>query len=310
MMLGAIVQRGWSKLARNAPRVVSIMLGTLVAAELGHTALVLSPLVGVGSLEAKPGGAEGLHDQIRPGRVDAGRIIEAHLFGDEAKNIPAEPASDADAPPTSASLRLTGTIAAADPKRGTAIISDAGKSAVYLIGADVGGASVYAVYVDRVILNRGGQLESLLMPHSATTGAGSAQYADKNSGVGKTAVPADSIADGKRGLADVMRVGASVGNDTGQVRGFHIYPGKDRSAFTDAGLHGGDLVVAVNGVSVLEENRRDGRDTFSAVENADRATMTIERFGRTTDVTIDVAQAGTSEGATPTNVVQGATSVP
>jgi hypothetical protein len=38
--------------------------------------------------------------------------------------------------------------------------------------------------------------------------------------------------------------------------------------------------------------------------------MTIERFGRTTDVTIDVAQAGTSAGATPTNVVQHATSVP
>jgi general secretion pathway protein C len=308
MMLGAIVQRGWSKLPRNVPRVVSIMLGTLVAAELGRTALVLSPLIGVGSLEAQSGAAEGFDKQIRPGRVDPGKIMEAHLFGDLAKNIPA--ASDADAPPTSASLRLTGTIAAVNPKRGTAIINDAGKSAVYLVGADVGGASIYAVYVDRVILNRGGKLESLFMPHSATTAAGSAQYADKNSGVGKTAAPADSIVDSKRGLADVVRVGASVGNDTGQVRGFHIYPGKDRSAFTDAGLHGGDLVVAVNGVSVLEQNRRDGREAFNAVGNADRATMTIERFGRTTDVTIDVAQAGTSAGATPTNVVQDATSVP
>jgi hypothetical protein len=37
--------------------------------------------------------------------------------------------------------------------------------------------------------------------------------------------------------------------------------------------------------------------------------MTIERFGRTTDVTIDVAQAGTSSGAAPSNGVQDATSV-
>jgi hypothetical protein len=38
--------------------------------------------------------------------------------------------------------------------------------------------------------------------------------------------------------------------------------------------------------------------------------MTIERFGRTTDVTIDVAQAGTSSsGAAPTNGVRDATSV-
>jgi general secretion pathway protein C len=285
------------------------MLGALLAAELGHIALVLPPLIGVGSLEAEPGGTAGLRSRIRPQRVNAGRIIEAHLFGDTAENSRTEPALDADAPPTSASLLLTGTIAAVDPKRGTAIIKDAGRSTMYLVGWDVGGAFVYAVYVDRVILNRGGKLESLFMPRSTPPAARSAQYADGNSGLGKAPVPADPLADGKRGLADVVRVGAAVGNETGQIRGFHIYPGKDRSAFTDAGLHGGDLLVAVNGISVLEQNRRDGAEAFNTLGNADRATMTIERFGRTTDVTIDVAQAGTIAGAGPTNVVHVETSV-
>jgi len=68
-------------------------------------------------------------------------------------------------------------------------------------------------------------------------------------------------------------------------------------------------LVALNGIPVLEQNRQDGREAFNAIRNADRATMTIERFGRTTDVTIDVAQAGTSAGAAPTNGVEDATSV-
>jgi general secretion pathway protein C len=307
MMLGVTVPRWWSKLPPNAPRVVSIVLGVLVAAELGRIAFVLPPLVSVDRLEANSGGTAGLRNHIRPGRVDARRIIEAHLFGDVAENSPAEPANDADAPPTSAKLLLTGTIAAADPKRGTAIVKDAGKSAMYSVGGNVGGAYVYAIYVDRVILNRGGKLESLFMPRSTPSAGGSAQYADENSRAGKSPAPAN--ADSKRGLADVVRVGAAVGNETGQIRGFHIFPGKDRSAFTDAGLHGGDLVVAVNGVSVVEQSRKDGQDAFNAIGNSARATMTIERFGKTTDVTIDVAQAGTSAGAAATNGVPDATSV-
>jgi general secretion pathway protein C len=306
-MFGATLQRWWSKLPPDASRVVSIVLGVLVAAELGRMAFVLPPLIGVDPLEAKSAGIAGLRNQIPHGRVDVGEIVEAHLFGDAAENSHAEPASDADAPPTAAELVLTGTIAAADPKRGTAIVKDAGKSAMYSVGGEVGGASVFAVYVDRVILNRDGKLESLFMPRSTPSAAGSAQYADENSGVRNISVPAD--ADSKRGLADVVRVGSAVGSDTGQIRGFHIYPGKDRSAFADAGLHGGDLVVAINGIPVVEQSRKDGQEAFNAIENSARATMTIVRFGRTTDVTIDVAQAGTSSGAAPTHGVQDATSV-
>jgi general secretion pathway protein C len=300
-------QRWWSNLPGNAPRVVSIVLGVLVATELGHTALVLPELIGVGPLEAKSDDMAGLRDQIRPRRVDVKKIVEAHLFGDAAESVPTDPA---EAPPTSANLLLTGTLAAADPKRGTAIINDAGRSAMFFVGADVGGASVYAVYVDRVILNRRGKFESLFMPRSTPppTG-GTAQYA-VNSGFGKAPQPAQQRTDDRKpGLGDIVRVGAAVGSETGQIRGFHIYPGKDRSAFADAGLRGGDIVVAINGVSLLEQNRRDGGEAFNAIANADRATMTIERFGRTTDVTIDAAQAGASAVAPATNGVEAETSV-
>jgi type II secretory pathway component PulC len=88
-----------------------------------------------------------------------------------------------------------------------------------------------------------------------------------------------------------MRVGAAVSNETGKVRGFHIFPGKDRAAFVSAGLRPGDLVVAVNGANVIEQDRPDA---FSPIVHSPRATLTIERFGRFTDVTIDAEQAGST----------------
>jgi type II secretory pathway component PulC len=59
-------------------------------------------------------------------------------------------------------------------------------------------------------------------------------------------------------------------------------------------LHGGDVVVAVNGTSVLEQNHQSSQELFQTIGNQTRATMTIERNGQTREVTVDVAQAGTS----------------
>ena len=70
----------------------------------------------------------------------------------------------ANAPPSTANLVLAGTIATQDPKHGVAIISDGGPSKVYSVGDNVGGAYLHSVYLDHVILDRGGQLETLLLP--------------------------------------------------------------------------------------------------------------------------------------------------
>ena len=78
------------------------------------------------------------------------------------------------------------------------------------------------------------------------------------------------------------------------MRGFRIYPGKDRSAFLAAGLHGGDVVVAMNGASVLDQHRSGSQELFQTIGNSARATVTIERNGGTREVTVDVAQAGSS----------------
>ena len=97
-------------------------------------------------------------------------------------------------------------------------------------------------------------------------------------------------------LAAVMRAGGAEADVDGRIRGFHIFPGRDRDTFLSSGLHGGDLVVAVNGASVQDQNRQSSQEVFKTISSSARATLTIERFGQTRDVTIDLAQAGSSTG--------------
>ena len=218
--------------------------------------------------------------------VDVARIASAHLFGTSAK----APTKFAAAVATSNStLLLTGTLARRNPQRGVAIISESGKSSLYAVGARVGDATVAAVFRDHVILNRNGTLESLLLPRQPMlSGHGSeptlVASAASYEGGGN---PGDPHA-----LADVIRAGGSVNDPSGHMRGFRIFPGRDRTAFGAAGLRGGDLVVAVNGTSVLDQNRDSSQEVFKNIAAAERATVTIERNGRTSDITVDVAQAG------------------
>ena len=97
--------------------------------------------------------------------VDLAAIVNAHLFG-VARRIGR---SRTTRPATTANLTLAGTLAGREPEHGWAIIGASGQSArVYATGAALpGGAKLFAVYTDRVILDRNGARESLLLPRLA-----------------------------------------------------------------------------------------------------------------------------------------------
>src|SRR5262249_22070497 len=105
-------------------------------------------------------------------RTNVAVIANAHLFGAHAAPVSADPAN---APQTDMRLGLTGVIAGEDPSTRVAIPGESASSAkVYGTGDTVpGGAKLHAVYADRVILDRNGQLESLPLPHQFSAGAGS-----------------------------------------------------------------------------------------------------------------------------------------
>jgi general secretion pathway protein C len=258
---------------------VSLALGALIAVELAHDSL---SLFDGGKSNAPMLGLQTHTQSFSSPRVDVHDIVAAHLFGIFAAD-PGEQDSVA-APATMANLALAGTIATGDPKSGIAIIRDDGTSKVYGVGDTVGGASLHSVYLDRVVLNRNGSLEILALPRFMPSVAQSHH---------------EPVQTDSHSLADVMRVGASLDDGSGKLRGFRIYPGRKRSAFDGSGLRAGDLVTAVNGTALQDRAQRSSRDAFDSIRDLNGATLTIERDGRIQDITISLIPEGTDAGSDP-----------
>jgi general secretion pathway protein C len=274
-----------SRLRGNGPTYVSYALAALIAVELVRLALALlsGPVKSPEPVLTRPA-------QGRPhAGVNVQSVVSAHLFG-----VPViEPGSQdpANAPLSSANLVLAGTIATQNPKKGVAIISDAGgPSKVYSVGDNVNGASLHSVYLDHVILDRAGALETLVLPRSLAGGRGPTPR--PRNGDNRTVAAVDNIrrmVQQDPGILDqVMRTVASYDNAAGKLRGFRAYPGKNRAIFGKLGLKPGDLVTAVNGTALDDPQR--SQEVFNTIQSSDHVTVTIERGGQSQDISLNIAQ--------------------
>ncbi len=136
-----------------------MVLAVLIAVELARIAI---SLLSGGPVKSPQPVLSSAAPRSPHAGIDVPSVVSAHLFGVAAVDPGAQ--DPANAPQSTANLVLAGTIATQDPKRGVAIISDGGASKVYSVGDRIGGASLHSVYLDHVILDRGGALETLLLP--------------------------------------------------------------------------------------------------------------------------------------------------
>jgi general secretion pathway protein C len=285
-MLDTRTNEWLSRLQANGPKLVSLVFAALILAQvlqIGYS-LVFKPLK-----SPQPVLAASVPRAQRAG-VDIQTVVSAHLFGVAV----AEPSTQdpESAPQSSANLLLAGTIATQNPKRGVAIISDAGSpSKVYSVGERIAGASLHSVYLDRVILDRGGVLETLLLPRQLPP-SGRAAAVRRPGADPRTAVAVDNIRrmvqQDPSILDQVMRTVASYDNAAGKLRGFRAYPGRNRAIFTKLGLKAGDLVTAINGTALDDPQR--SQDVFNTIQTSDHVTVTIERGGQKQDITLNIAQ--------------------
>ena len=222
--------------------------------------------------------------------VDVGRIVSAHLFG-----VPGAPASGdtdpASVAATQMNLVLAGTIAHADPEKGFAIVGESAATArVYAVGKTItGGTKLHSVYPDRVILDRGGKLEALILPKKFQGGGMSAAQP-----VATAPAPDPMVGQRLQNLAaqnpgaitEVIRPQPVFAN--GQQRGYRVYPGRNRQQFSQLGLMPGDLVTAINGTPLDDPAR--GMEILQSINSAAQVTVTVERNGQSTQVSINTAQ--------------------
>jgi len=275
-----------SRLQGNGPHLLSALFAALIIAQLASVAI--SWLSG----RAKSPQPVASHSATaRPAAgVDVQGIVSAHLFGVAVVDPGAQ--DPANAPLSSANLVLAGTIATRDPKHGIAIISDGGPTKVYSVGENVNGASLHSVYLDHVILDRAGVLETLQLPRLLS---GSQPQPVVRRGAGPdphTVAAVDNIrrmVQQDPGLLDqVMRTVPSYDNAAGKLRGFRAYPGRNRAIFNKLGLKPGDLVTAING-TMLDDPQRS-QEVFNTIQTSDRVTVTVERAGQKQEITLNIAQ--------------------
>jgi general secretion pathway protein C len=266
-----------AQLVTRAPQLAVWVL----AAALGvQAAVIVTHLAGSGgSHQARVQAETG--NQAHP-RLDLTALANGHLFGAAP---PPAPVDDANAPQTNMPLVLTGTIAVADPKNGAAIIGTSASNAkVYPVGDRVpGNARVHAVYTDRVLLERNGTIEALLLPRKFGGGGGPLPTGPLPSALDRV----QRVLTNEPGLiSDVLRPQPVFAE--GKLRGYRVYPGQNVKAFATLGLRNGDLVTAINGTALDDPAR--GNDIFSTLGNTDQARVTVMRNGQQQDITLNMSQ--------------------
>jgi general secretion pathway protein C len=232
----------------------------------------------------------------RPAQAaDVNAIANAGLFG-KYQAAPAADTSPLDAPETPLNLTLLGLLADDREQYSRALIAtQGGEEKAYAIGDDVArGVMLQAIFPDRVILARGGRLETLRLerdkpgPGGASGPTPVAAVDDSSAGASgqQLARIRDEVLRDPAKHTEYLRVQpANVG---GQLKGYRVYPGRDRTAFTTAGLRPGDLVTSVNGVQL--DDPAKALQLLGDLGQAGQVNLVVERGGQTQNISINQSQ--------------------
>ena len=222
------------------------------------------------------------------------------------------------APATRLPLRLRGVVAASEAGLGQAVIEHQNIQDLYQVGDDlpVSGQVVLAkVLPELVVLDNGGRYETLQLFEETeltrqvsaivSTAGSSAPRTPVSVGPTRGTVPSpnaegdteDSSAiaaryrerlyDDPESLADVVLVSAV--RDDGNLRGYRVMPGRAADEFAALGFRAGDVVTAVNGLSLAEP--ANTMRLYQTMRSATSASFELERDGEA--FTLDVALGST-----------------
>jgi general secretion pathway protein C len=178
------------------------------------------------------------------------------------------------------------------PEFSVAVIADNNADQqVYAIGDSIGsGASLHAVYAERVVLNENGALTNLKLPsefpaaratQTRRTTNTTRQTKQRNTGSIQNVV-----ADNLSKLTDVIRPTPYLVN--GEQAGYRVYPGRNRQQFAALGLRPGDLIKDIDGQSLTDPTQ--AMQVFQSLGTAEQVTVTVERNGQPQTIVLKTSQ--------------------
>lgn len=246
------------KHARTAPKRLAPWVSLLLAACIGLLAAkIVWLLVPAPAWQPPPPAPNTPAQRSGATAVDVRALVAAHLFGEPAAEVADAQPDPVDAPDTTLNLVLKGIFASKLDGESRALIdSGRGDEKAYAVGDEISrGTDIYEIYADRVILDRGGRLETLRLEKdkAATTPVASTRSASRSSSGDVRRVETSQallniretlLADPSK-ASQYLRVQPAY--NAGKLRGYRIYPGRNRSLFNEAGLRPGDLVTEING---------------------------------------------------------------
>ncbi|MCP4409060.1 MAG: type II secretion system protein GspC [Gammaproteobacteria bacterium] len=264
-----------NKLPRLANIVLTMLIGVSLAA-LTWQVLAPPPAPGLADhLPSKPSHAR----QSRSNKPKyATQIANLHLLGRASKpqvqDIP-------DAPKTRLNLNLRGVLASDDENAMAIIASGGANERFYHLGDAIpGGATLKAVYPDRVLLERNAQMETLPLPKSENTGIEIAKtqppaVATNIEASNKLSTLRRQILKNPGQLGKLVR--AKPVMDQGRFTGYALSPTGNKELFRELGLESGDVVTAVNGITI--DRPEKGLNALQKLVSASEVTITLLRGG-------------------------------
>jgi general secretion pathway protein C len=279
---------------RLLPAWLSLLLVVVIAWQLARIIWMLVPGPAAGDAIQAPPQSISLQS-AGADSANAQDIANAHIFGiaNSDSELAPQPVDETDnlSDTRLSNLSLKGTIASTPADMAVAIIADgADEEKVYTIGQSVtSGATLHAVYADRVVLNENGVLTNLKLPKDFPKSAARVTRRDstvRNRSRTNTQSIQSVVAKNVSRLADVIRPTPYFVN--GQQQGYRVYPGRNREQFASLGLRPGDLIKDIDGQALSDPSQ--AMKIFQSMDSADQVSVTVERNGQPQVLVLSTSQ--------------------
>ncbi len=282
----------------------ALLLAVLLGLQLAKLIWLLVPAPEQGLWVPRPAqSADAPAQRQQTSTINIAAIQQAKLFGEYRPEAAVQQAqATEDAPDTNLRLKLRGILAMENAADSRALIEQTrGELKAYAVGMPIpGGAELHSIYVDRVLLKRGGRLETLRLEKDEVVDTSPRNTAASSSSVRALGGSAPRILDAATS-AKLSTIRTELLNDPskasqylrvqparsdGVMRGYRIYPGRNRDLFQQAGLRPGDIVTSINGVSLDDPSK--SFQLLGDLSSAQQLNLQIERGGQLQSVSVNL----------------------
>lgn len=287
----------WPKIEMKLPRWVSIALAILILITLAKVVVGFFDS-GSNKVITTPTTAANTNVKPQPRANHDRKIAQLHLMGKPAPATSTKQVKDA--PETTLNLKLLGVLAGGKDY-GYAIISSGGnKIKHYSLGDDIpGGATLHAVFSDRVILERDIRMETLRLPRANAKGFNKKKPSKKT----KAAVSQSKQEGNETDFETVGQfrqalmknpvrltefINAVPENKDGKFLGYKLTPSTNTDMFYQLGLEPGDVVININDIVLDAPNK--GPQAMQTLATSTEIKMIVMRAGTEITLLQDMSQ--------------------